>query len=155
MLYMYNVVHHHFPGCVHEQGVKWSKQHVNGSHQSGGLPYLYMYNSLQIEHLDCCSMQFSALILSLPINFNDYSYAYMYINFACFFVCIQKAFHSVDDLLEAAAEQEKLEPPAKKISHSSAENLTTVKSKAPPPAPLKRPPKTAPKTPQKKGEQLV
>ena len=75
--------------------------------------------------------------------------------FYCLLFYIQKPFHSVDDLLEAAAEQEKLEPPAKKVSHSSAENLTTVKSKAPPPAPLKRPPKTAPKTPQKKGEQLI
>ena len=67
--------------------------------------------------------------------------------------CAQKPFHSVDDLLEAAAEEKgKLAPPAKKVAHSSAENLTEVKkSKAPPPAPLKRPPKKAPKTPQKKG----
>jgi hypothetical protein len=81
----------------------------------------------------------------------------MYVFIAWFFMVLQKAFHSVDDLLEAAAEQDKLEPPAKKIAHSSAENLTAPvkKSKGPPPAPLKRPPKTAPKTPQKKGEQLI
>ena len=85
----------------------------------------------------------------------------------------QKTFHSMDDLLEAV-EKDKLQPPAKKTAHSSAENLATTttteaaakKAKGPPPPPLKRPskssmkgpskgsPKGSPETPRKQGEYI-
>ena len=63
-IYMYSylrevhLVHHRFPGCAHEQARgKVVELHVNGW-------WTPIHAQRSTEHLDCCSMQLSTLILT-------------------------------------------------------------------------------------------